>query len=172
MSGSSPWGRDATKARRLAAQLADLPVHLEVASELAQVLGAVDLISSATPAREPLIRGELVHAGAHVDLVGGFTPQMREADSELFRRGRAVVDAAAVLESGDIVIPLRDGALAGIPDLTALLREPSLGRTSAAQITIFKSVGTGLADLATARYLVAKHLSRQAASGAHPTVTG
>jgi ornithine cyclodeaminase len=153
------WGRDPQKARALATRLSSLPVELCVAADLPTALGSADIISSATLARSPLVRGGLVAPGTHVDLVGSFTPAMREADSELFRRGRLVVDSAsALLESGDLIAPLAEGIIVGpTPDLTALLRDPSIGRTDEAQITIFKSVGTGLADLATARHVRDKY---------------
>jgi alanine dehydrogenase len=156
------WGRDERKAAELSARLADLPVRLEVVPRLSEVLSEADMISSATLARTPLIEGDRIAPGTHVDLVGSFTREMREADSRLFQRGRLIVDVStAIAESGDVAIPLREGAIAlPIPDLTALLRDPALGRTAADQITIFKSVGTGLADLATARYLQAQHTAR------------
>jgi ornithine cyclodeaminase len=149
------WGRDAAKASALAEKLSTLPVELCVATDLTAALGAVDIISSATLARSPLINGRRVAPGTHVDLVGSFTPQMREADSELFQRGRVFVDAGSALhESGDLIGPIADGLIsASIPDLTDLLRDPSIGRSEEGQITIFKSVGTGLADLAAARYV-------------------
>ncbi len=159
------WGRDAHKATALAAQLADLPVALQVEARLADVVGRAHMISSATSARSPLLMGELIAPGTHVDLVGSFTPEMREADTALFRRGTVIVDvASAAFESGDLAVPVREGALVPpIPDLTALLRHPALGRTHPAQITVFKSVGTGLADLAIARHLLERHLAKSLA---------
>jgi alanine dehydrogenase len=150
------WGRDPAKAQALAVRLGALPAQVEVARDLAGALGGADIISSATLSREPLVRGDLVSPGTHIDLVGSFTPAMREADSELFRRGHLAVDSATAFEeSGDLLAPVREGVIAAsAPALTDLLRDPSLGRHSNGSVTVFKSVGTGLADLATARYLL------------------
>ena len=91
--------------------------------------------------------------GAHVDLVGGFTPGMREADDEAIRRARVYVDtrAGATKEAGDIVQPLASGVLkpeAIVADLAELARGEKKGRESAGEITLFKSVGAALEDLA------------------------
>ena len=150
------WGRDSRKARSLAAKLADLPVSIEIASRLPDVLGQADIVSSATLARAPLIEGNRITAGAHVDLVGSFTPAMREADSDLFRRGRLVVDTeVAFRESGDLLAPVADGILPScVPTLPDVLRAPGLERRGVGEITIFKSVGTGIADLAVACHVL------------------
>jgi ornithine cyclodeaminase len=150
------WGRDGHKAGQVVAQLSGLPVRVEVAGALAPAVGMADMICCATAARTPVIKGVWVSEGTHVDLIGSFTPAMREADTELIRRARVVVDvAAAGAESGDLLGPLQEGALSlPLPDLTALLRQPNVGRTDDSQITVFKSIGTGLADLAVARHLV------------------
>jgi ornithine cyclodeaminase len=135
---------------------------LSIATDLSAALGSADIISSATLTRTPLIHGQLIAAGVHVDLVGSFTPEMREADSDLFRRGHLVVDSLTALhESGDIIAPLVEGLIpVPVPDLTVLLRDPGKGRKRDDQITVFKSVGTGLADLATARYVLERHRNR------------
>jgi ornithine cyclodeaminase len=101
------------------------------------------------------VRGAWLKKGAHVDLVGGFTPQMREADDEAVRRARVYVDtrAGATKEAGDIVVPLkrhilRKSDIAG--DLFDLCRRKAKGRRRASEITLFKSVGTAIEDLAAA----------------------
>ena len=91
--------------------------------------------------------------GAHVDLVGGFTPDMREADDDAIRRARVYVDtrAGATKEAGDIVQPLASGVLAAdaiVADLSELARGEKHGRASPDEITLFKSVGAALEDLA------------------------
>ncbi|MBZ0141104.1 MAG: ornithine cyclodeaminase family protein, partial [Pseudorhodoplanes sp.] len=104
---------------------------------------------------EPLVRGEWLKAGAHVDLVGGFTPKMREADDAAIRRARVFVDTrtGAMKEAGDIVDPLSRGVLKESDiqgDLFDLCRGTVNGRESAGEITLFKSVGTAIEDLAAA----------------------
>lgn len=150
------WGRDAGKVQALARDLDHLPCDVSVATDLGRAVGEADIVSAATSSREPLIRGTDVRPGTHVDMVGSFTPSMREADDDLMRAGRVVVDSGtAVTESGDIVTPLASGALGRdrIMLLEQVIRDQAPGRLSADDITIFKSVGTGLSDLAAAELI-------------------
>jgi alanine dehydrogenase len=157
------WGRDAGKAAALAQRFHGLQLTVEASTDLTRALHEAHLISSATLARDPLVRGDLLSLGTHVDLVGSFTPEMHEGDLQLFRVSRLVVDCLqAFEESGDLIEPLHAGIISrNVPDLTALLKDPVLGRQSDREITVFKTVGTGLADLAAARYVWQRHL-RQA----------
>ncbi len=112
-------------------------------------------MSCATLSTTPLVRGKWLKPGCHVDLVGGFTPKMREADNDAIKRSRVYVDtrAGATKEAGDIVQPLRKGVLkkTGVRgDLFELCGGKAKGRTKASEITLFKSVGTALEDLAAA----------------------
>ncbi len=151
------WNRDPARAEALAATLRQAPgeaLDIRVAGDLAAALPEADIISCATLAAEPLVQGALVKGGVHLDLVGGFTPLMREADDAAVRRARVYVDGPAALnEAGDIAVPLRSGVLfesdiAG--DLRGLCRGTASGRRSADEITLFKSVGIALEDLAAA----------------------
>ena len=113
-------------------------------------------MSCATTAREPLLRGAWLRPGTHVDLVGGFRRDMREADDAAVMRARIVVDtyAGALAEAGDIVQPLAHGVITRehiVGELAQLLRGEVRGRTGDADITLFKSVGTALEDLAAAQ---------------------
>ncbi|MBV9859986.1 MAG: ornithine cyclodeaminase family protein [Alphaproteobacteria bacterium] len=155
------WGRDPAKAGALAEHLSGKGWPATAAGELADEAAQADVISCATLAREPLIAGRWLRPGTHLDLVGGFTPDMREADDEAIRRAAVFVDTrgGALTEAGDIVQPIRSGALtperiAG--DLFDLLRGTAPGRRAADEITVFKSVGTALEDLAAARLLIAR----------------
>ncbi|HET8726274.1 MAG TPA: ornithine cyclodeaminase family protein, partial [Alphaproteobacteria bacterium] len=105
------------------------------------------------------VRGEWLTPGTHLDLVGAFTPEMRETDDDAVRAARVFVDTreGALKEAGDIVQPLRSGALkeediAG--DLFDLARGDRAGRRYYEQITLFKSVGTALEDLAAAQLTI------------------
>ena len=116
-------------------------------------------VSCATLAAEPLIHGDWLRPGQHIDLVGAFTPHMREADSAAVKRARIVVDtyAGAFAEAGDIIQALNEGAIDEddvSADLSELARGIKPGRQSADEITLFKSVGTGLEDLAAAELVV------------------
>jgi ornithine cyclodeaminase len=151
------WGRDPAKARALAERLSSPERQALAVADLESAVRQADIVSCATLAREPLVRGEWLRAGTHVDLVGGFTPEMREADDEAVRRARVFVDTreGALAEAGDLVQPIRSGVLrepevAG--ELAELARGRVPGRKAPEEITLFKSVGTALEDLAAARY--------------------
>lgn len=149
------WGRNIEKAEttaRLAAHLAD---EVAAVSDLETAVASADIISSATLSTTPIIQGKWLKPGAHVDLVGAFTPDMRECDDESVRRAHVFVDTfeGALAEGGDVVQPMRDGVLSREDvkaDLFALARGTHPGRTSADEITLFKSVGAALEDLAGA----------------------
>jgi alanine dehydrogenase len=157
------WGRDPAKAAALAARLRGegFAAGLDVAAapDLEAAVRDADLVSCATLSREPLVRGAWLRAGAHLDLVGGFTPAMREADDEAIRRGRVYVDTrqGALKEAGDVVVPLTAGVISEADvqgDLFDLARGTAPGRRTDAEITWFKSVGTALEDLAAAQLAV------------------
>lgn len=147
------WNRTPANAEKVAAGLRAEGFAAEAATDIEEELGKADIVSSATISTSPLVKGALLKAGAHVDLVGGFTPAMREADDDAISRARVFVDtrAGATKESGDIVQPLASGALtqdAIVAELAELARGQKKGRESAAEITLFKSVGAALEDLA------------------------
>jgi alanine dehydrogenase len=149
------WNRTRSRAVALAFGLAVGGVETEVTDDLEGAVREADIVSCATLAREPLVRGAWLKKGAHLDLVGGFTPEMREADDRAVKRARVYVDtrAGACSEAGDIVQPLRSGLIDETDirgDLFDLCRGKAKGRTSDSQITLFKSVGTAIEDLAAA----------------------
>jgi alanine dehydrogenase len=155
------WGRDPAKAAALAAGLSADSIPAVPAADLAAAVTAADIVTCATLAREPLIRGEWLRPGSHLDLVGGFTPEMREADDVAVQRARVFVDTVtgATKEAGDITQPLASGALTPeriLGDLFTLCRGETPGRQNADEITLFKSVGTALEDLAAAQLTMAR----------------
>jgi alanine dehydrogenase len=154
------WGRDAAKATALADRLRREGRVAEPVADLASAVAQADIVTCATLAREPLIRGEWLRSGAHVDLVGGFTPEMREADDTAISRCSVYIDGDGALhEAGDIVQPLRSGMLSReniVGDLFALTRGECPARSDAEQLTLFKSVGTALEDLAAAELVVSR----------------
>jgi alanine dehydrogenase len=150
------WGRNFAKAKRAAQRLDRRTLKVAATDDLAAAVRGAHVISCATAATEPVIKGAWLPLGVHLDLVGGFTPEMREADDDVFRRGRVFVDTreAACREAGDIVQPIRDGILSEediAGDLFELTRGARGGRRFHDQITVFKSVGTALEDLAAAK---------------------
>ncbi|MBS0374206.1 MAG: ornithine cyclodeaminase family protein [Proteobacteria bacterium] len=148
------WGRDHGRAEQAAAFLRDEGLPVVAAGALDAAVAAGDIVSSATLAREPLIRGAWLRAGTHLDLVGGYTPQMREADDEAVRRASVFADTrdGALHEAGDLVAPVTSGLLdpARVVDLHGLCRGEHPGRRYPDEITLFKSVGAAVEDLAAA----------------------
>ena len=147
------WNRTPANAEKVAKGLSTHGLNAAAVSDLADEIGRADIVSSATISTDPLIHGAALRPGTHVDLVGGFTPKMREADDEAIRRARVFVDtmAGATKEAGDIVQPLASGLLAKeaiVADLFGLTRGEKKGRETAEEITLFKSVGAALEDLA------------------------
>lgn len=129
----------------------------EAVDDLATAVRAADIVSCVTLATEPLVRGDWLAPGTHLDLVGGFTPAMRESDGHCLRRARVWVDTPeALAKSGDILQAVAEGAFdpaLTVGTLADLCRGTCDGRQSAADITLFKSVGTALEDLAAAELL-------------------
>jgi alanine dehydrogenase len=147
------WNRSRARAERLAQDLQDR-FAVDIADDLETAVRQADIVSCATLSTEPLVRGAWLKPGAHVDLLGGFTPNMREADDEAVRRARVYVDTrAGAKEAGDIVDPIRRGIIQESDiqgDLFDLCRGTAAGRKTSAEITLFKSVGTAIEDLAAA----------------------
>ncbi|MCU7376531.1 ornithine cyclodeaminase family protein [Paucibacter sp. O1-1] len=146
------WTRRPEAAAALAGQLG-AGIDIEAVPDLARAVAEADIVSCATLATEPLIRGEWLRPGSHLDLIGSFTPAMREADDACFAGASLWVDTdEALRKSGDLLQPLASGVIGAADvrgDLAALCRLRS-GRTSANERTVFKSVGSALEDLAAA----------------------
>lgn len=160
------WGRSAARAQRLAAEVRLPGVVVAPCTDLALAVAQADVISCATVSREPLVQGRWLRPGQHLDLVGAYRPDMREADTEAILRSVVFVDSVttAPREGGDLAIPLAEGAITPahvVADLFALCRGTAAGRPGAETITAFKSVGHALEDFVAAtavyRLLGAEH---------------
>ena len=119
-----------------------------------------DVLCTCTSHPLPLFDGRDLRAGTHLNLVGAFRPDTREVDTETIRRSRLVVDTyeAARAEAGELLIPLREGFVTDdhvASDLHSLLSGKKQGRSSAEELTVFKSVGCALEDLVAAEVLLA-----------------
>lgn len=155
------WNRTPARRNTLLAELVADGVPAEAATDLAQATGTADVICAATMAIQPLIHGAALKAGTHVDLVGGFTPEMRESDDETMRRARIFVNhrGSTVGEVGDLTQPMATGVIgpdAVLGDLFDLCSGRHPGRTSKDEITLYKNGGGGHLDLFTAEFLVAR----------------
>ena len=162
------WGRRPEEAEKLAQALTrSLPAALgraiavRAVTDRRQAVGAADIVSCATLSKTPLVEGDWLREGQHLDLVGAYTPQMRESDDKAVWRARVFVDtrAGALKEAGDIVQPLANGTIDEddvIADLAELARGQQTGRLAGDRttITLFKSVGAALEDLAAAELAV------------------
>lgn len=162
------WSRSPENARRFAEASRDVGrLEADPAATAEQAVRTASIVCAVTSAREPVLRGAWLSPGAHVNAVGACVPAARELDTEAVRRARVFVDhrAAAMVEAGDLLIPIAEGAItpehvqAEIGDVFAGTHP---GRRDGEEITLFKSLGLAVEDLAAA----ARVFARAAASGA------
>ena len=151
------WGRSAAKAKAAAHALRAQGLPAEAAVSLEQACGQADIVSCATLAVEALLRGDWLRPGTHMDLVGAYTARMRETDDRVLARASAVwcdTRQGVLAEGGDVVQALASGALEPARirgELADLCRSMAVPERGAGDITVFKSVGAALEDLAAAR---------------------
>ena len=153
------WGRNEEKAKRLALSLNIKDKEIVAKNDLKKALNVADVISCATLTQKPLIMGDWIKPGQHLDLVGAFTPDMAEADSKAIAMSKIVVDTyeGALSESGEIINALKEGRIKKkhiLSDLRELVLEEKDIRKDSNDITLFKSVGTALEDLAAAKLVI------------------
>ena len=149
------WNRTRSRAVSTAFALSAAGIEPAIADDLEEAVRQADIVSCATLSEQPLVRGAWLKKGAHVDLVGAFTPKTRESDDAAIRRSRIYVDSrkSAPKGSGDIAIPLRKKIIAlkdSQGDLFELCRGDVKGRRRKDEVTLFKSTGVALEDLAAA----------------------
>jgi ornithine cyclodeaminase len=156
------WNRSPAAAHALAQSGVGQGWAAHAVDDLAAAVPQADIVSCATLSEAPLVRGAGLRPGTHLDLIGSFTPAMRETDAACFARSRVFVDTEeALAKAGDLLHAVAEGgfdpaALQGT--LAALCRGERPGRQAAEEITLFKSVGTALEDLVAAELAV--HASR------------
>jgi ornithine cyclodeaminase len=149
------WNRSRSRAIKTAFALHAAGIEPLIADDLEAAVRTADIVSCATLSPTPLVRGAWLRKGTHLDLVGAYTLKMRESDDEAVRRARVYVDSrsGAPKEAGDIAIPLRKRVIAMKDirgDLAELARGKAKGRRKDSEITLFKSVGNAVEDLAAA----------------------
>lgn len=150
------WARRHGEAAQLAEDMRESGVAVEAVEDLEAAVRGADIVSCVTSAREPVLQGAWLKPGMHLDLVGSYRTDMREADDEAIRRSALYVDSrkAALEESGELADPVARGIIAEADirgDLAGLVAGRITGRRDEREITLFKSVGNGLADFAAAR---------------------
>jgi ornithine cyclodeaminase/alanine dehydrogenase-like protein (mu-crystallin family) len=159
------WARRPEQAEALAARFPGV----RAARDLEAAVRAADIVATCTMAREPLVRGDWLRPGQHLDLIGAFTPEMREADDAALRRARIFVDSRAttVGHIGELTIPMAAGVI-GEADVLGELRDlvaGRAGRRSDDEITLFKNGGGAHLDLMTARMILARWTAARAEAG-------
>lgn len=150
------WSRNRANAQRFAREESGMAgVTIEVAADAAEAVHGADLVCTTTSSKEPVLRGEWLSPGVHVNAVGSCFPLAREIDTEAVRRSRFYTDCreSCLKEAGDFLIPLREGAIAE-SQLRGEVGEVFLGkvpgRTSPSDITVYESLGIAIEDLASA----------------------
>ncbi len=152
--------RDPERARRFVDEMRDrVTFPIEVAPSVEAALSGADLIVTVTNSAEPVLRRAWVSDGAHINAVGASVPSAREVDSATVAAARLFVDRreSTINESGDYLVPLGEGVIADDHirgELGELLTGTVPGRRSETEITLFKSLGLAVEDLAAARFLV------------------
>ncbi|RJL12334.1 ornithine cyclodeaminase family protein [Paracoccus siganidrum] len=154
----SVWARRPQQARDLVEGLAGIDADLAAVSDLQDAVGRADIVSAATMARQPVIRGDWVQPGTHVDLIGAFKADMREADDALIARAALFVDSRATTlgHIGELLIPIASGVITAddvLGDLYDLVRPDARRRQSAEEITLFKNGGGAHLDLMIASWI-------------------
>ncbi|BCB21121.1 ornithine cyclodeaminase family protein [Bosea sp. ANAM02] len=148
------WARRPEAAEATVAELARDGIEARATTDLEGEARTADIISCATNATEPLIHGHWLKREAHLDLIGGFTMQMREADADALHRARVIVDSSkAIDEGGDVAVAIAEGSYSAdkvAGTLADLCHGRIAGPVEGGGITLFKSVGVALEDLAAA----------------------
>lgn len=148
------WNVRAGRAETLAAGLRAEGFDAVSVEDLEGAVRMADIVSCATLSNEPIVKGAWLRPGTHLDLIGGYRPDMREADDAAVKRSRVFIDTdAALAEAGDLTQPIAAGVILRndiVGDLAALCRGSVGGRGAAGEITLFKSVGSAIEDLAAA----------------------
>lgn len=154
----SVWSRRPEQAQKLVAGLGDRGVDIAAVPDLQAAVGAADIVSSATMARQPLILGDWVRPGTHVDLIGAFKADMREADDALMAKAALFVDSRETAgHIGELILPIASGAITAdsvLGDLYDLVRSGARRRQSDDEITLFKNGGGAHLDLMIASWIV------------------
>ncbi len=151
------WNRTHSKAAEVAKELSKTH-EIKAIKSLEEAVSLADIVSCATMSTEPVLRGEWLKAGQHVDLIGAYRPDMREVDNAALNRSRVVVDSRAttVGHIGELKIPIASGAFkeADIQGEFYDLVAGTAGRKTDTEITLFKNGGGAHLDLMTAKYIL------------------
>lgn len=152
------WNRTTSRAEEVAASLKLRDVEVKVVTDLPKAVARSDVVSVATRSPYGVIAGKDIAPGTHLDLVGAYTPDMREVDDETIRRGTVFVDLAeTAMLTGELIQPIAAGVMTEddiAADLYELCQGTKPGRQAPGDITIFKNGGGGHLDLMTAKHIL------------------
>jgi alanine dehydrogenase len=157
----SPLGMSAQRVRQELES--EIGVDIEVATSAEETVSDCDLIVTVTTAREPIVESEWLKPGAHINAVGSHRPDHREIDGATVARSKIVVDSreAIMAECGDILLAIKEKSVTENPiyaEIGEVLAGTKPGRTSASEITLYKSVGIAIQDVAAAQLIYRKAL--------------
>ena len=162
------WSRDAGRRRAFARSTSERwGLEIEPAPSAREAVEDADLICTTTASHEPVVEGSWIAPGAHVNAVGACFPAARELDTAAVARARVWVDRreSALAESGDLLIPIQEGAFGPdhiVGELGDVLVRRALGRASAREVTLFKSLGIAIEDLAAAQHVLERAIQKGA----------
>ena len=155
------FGRNLDKAEATARTISRSAPAIQVRAvrDLPEAVREAQIVTTATSSKSPVLHGAWISDGTHIDLVGAFTPDAREADDETIARARVFLDDrdTTLKEAGDIVLPIASGTITArdiVGDLWELCGGQLAGRTTDSEVTVFKSGGTALEDLIAAKLIV------------------
>lgn len=153
------WARRPEQAQALVATLRPVRVRLRVATDLRTAAGQADIVATTTMARQPVLQGDWIRPGTHVDLIGAYKADMREADDALMARAALFVDSrdTTLGHIGELMMPIASGAITPddvLGDLYDLVRADALGRSRDEDITVFKNGGGAHLDLMIASWII------------------
>ncbi|HEY3246682.1 MAG TPA: ornithine cyclodeaminase family protein [bacterium] len=152
------WSRTPERMEEFARAAASIGVEVRAVPSAAEAVHGADIICTVTSATEPVLRGEWISAGAHINAVGAPRPTWRELDTAAVSRARVFVDsrAGALAESGDLLLPMREGAIEEthiVGEIGEVFAGAISGRTGPKDVTLFKSLGMAVEDVVTAHDL-------------------
>lgn len=161
------WGRNNNKASLKANAYSDSAFRVDATSDKEKAMSESDIVSAITFSKTAIVFGDVIKPGTHIDLVGSYLPNYREADNSLIQKSRMFIDTdTALKETGDLILPMSEGVLTKENiqgNLIELCKREIEGRKSDNEITCFKSVGYALEDLAAGIYLYRKYKAQNEA---------
>lgn len=159
------WMRNKERGSQFVREQEKLGMKVALVDDLEQAVREADVISTATLSSLPLVKGAWIRSGTHLDLIGAHTPKSREVDDDAIKKSSIFVDSreGALHETGEMAIPIANGVLdpkTVKADIVELCKKEHAGRESDSEITLFKSAGLAIEDLAAA-LLVYRSMQRQ-----------